>query len=489
MRAPIPHRSSSRRRLRSERGFAVPTVLLMMVAAFAIVGVAVTASIDAQRGTVRDQSSKEALAVAEAGVTKALLIYNGGLGLTTTAPCLTPVTNPPNTVQPRAVEADGWCAPVEGSGGGGTFSYQICPNTSFHACAGEGTIEIASTGTYNGVTRRVDVVASSAAGSQVFLDAGIKSQNDIVMDSNAEIHSATSAGGSITLGSTSTKLCGLATVGPDGTAAGSGTYSASEDCAPPLLPLDSVGEQEVVLPPVDQGEAATINDNCRITAAKSGTAACAGDATKRDTISGSPNNVVWDPAARRLDLTGQSTTLTLTGTTYSFCRLTMSQNSAIYVQAGEKVNIFFDSPEACGLPGYDSSTSGTKASTAQMYLQSNTRIAAGSGQALAIYFVGSPPPRPPGIRSGVLMSSNSDGNAACVQNFVIYGPFSEIELNSNSTYCGAIAGESIKMNSNARFYTNDAAQSISLPGAVPRYVINKFVDCSAAPASPPNAGC
>jgi hypothetical protein len=149
-----------------------------------------------------------------------------------------------------------------------------------------------------------------------------------------------------------------------------------------------------------------------------------------------------------------------------------------------KVTIFFDSPEACGLPPYNTTSGTLQKATAQMYLESNTRITAATGQALGLYFVGSPT-----IPTGILMSSNSDGNASCVQNFVIYAPLTQVELNSNSTYCGAIAGKSIHMDSNARFLTNDNARSIVLPGGAPHYVKSRFVDCSAATASPPNAGC
>jgi Tfp pilus assembly protein PilX len=404
-------RRIARRVAADERGFTMAAVLLMMVAAMATVTVAVTASINAQHGTVRDQDTKAALVAAEAGVTQALLVYNGGFTTTESAPCLTPVTNPPNTVQPRTTQlsgTDSWCAPVTGSSGGGSFTYQVCPATTTHPCAGKGTLEIVASGTVNGVQRRVDVVAKSANGSQVFLDAGVKSQTDIVMDSNAEIHSSSSAGRNIILGSTSTKLCGSATVGPDGTASGSGIYTASETCSPPLLPLTDVGHQTVVLPPVNQGDAPTVNDNCRITGARTGVSPCPGG--EKDLISGNKNNVSWDPVNRRLDLTGQSTTLTLTGTTYSFCRVTLSQNSAIYIQAGQKVNIYFDSPEACNLPAYDASTGQKQKSTAQLYMESNTRIsAAGTGQALAMFFVGSRT-----LPTGVLLSSNSDGNAACV---------------------------------------------------------------------------
>jgi hypothetical protein len=122
-----------------------------------------------------------------------------------------------------------------------------------------------------------------------------------------------------------------------------------------------------------------------------------------------------------------------------------------------------------------------------MWLESNTRItASGDPSALniAIYFVGSST-----IATGALMSSNSDQNAACVQNFVLYAPLTQIEMNSNSTYCGVIAGLSVHMDQNAKFITDDISRTVVLPGSTPHYSVSKFVDCSAAPASPPNSGC
>src|SRR5688572_11202322 len=59
--------------LRSDGGFAVPTVLFMLLAAFAVASVGAVASISSQRGVVRDQDTKEALTAAEAGVSQALL--------------------------------------------------------------------------------------------------------------------------------------------------------------------------------------------------------------------------------------------------------------------------------------------------------------------------------------------------------------------------------------------------------------------------------
>ena len=473
-----------------QHGFAVPTVMFMLLAAFAVVTVGVVASIQAQGGTVRDQRSKSALTAAEAGVGQALLSYNGGFSPSDAFPCLVPVSNPPNTVQPRATQADGWCASVGPitSGADGTFSYQVCPrwSESQGACmtsGSRGTVAVVSTGTVSGVTRRIEVTAKSSSGQQVFLDAGLKSQTNIVLDSNALVQSPSSAGGSITLGSTSTKLCGLATVGAAGTLTGSGQYFANPNCTSPLS-LSSVTHQDITLPPVNQGDAATNNDNFRITNAKS---TANPQPTPADVISGNKNDVTWNASTRQLALTGQKTSLTLTGRTYSLCKLTMQQNSSLYIQPNQSVTIFFDSPEHCGLPAYNPSSSTTQKQTAQMWLESNTRItASGDPSALniAIYFVGSST-----IATGALMSSNSDQNAACVQNFVLYAPLTQIEMNSNSTYCGVVAGLSVHLDQNAKFITDDISRTVILPGSAPHYSVSKFVDCSAAPASPPNAGC
>src|SRR5436189_3640867 len=98
-----------------QRGFAVPTVMFMLLAAFAIVSVGVTASIQAQSGSVRDQRTKSALTFAEAGVSQALLAYNGGFtppsdsGGNAVPTCYVPVSNPPNTVQPRSPLSGCWC--------------------------------------------------------------------------------------------------------------------------------------------------------------------------------------------------------------------------------------------------------------------------------------------------------------------------------------------------------------------------------------------
>src|SRR5438034_11812933 len=78
------------RRARDERGFAVPTVLFMVLAVFAVVSVGVVASISAQSGIARDQNSKAGLPEAESGVSQALLAYNSDRITPDGSPCLVP---------------------------------------------------------------------------------------------------------------------------------------------------------------------------------------------------------------------------------------------------------------------------------------------------------------------------------------------------------------------------------------------------------------
>jgi hypothetical protein len=103
---------------------------------------------------------------------------------------------------------------------------------------------------------------------------------------------------------------------------------------------------------------------------------------------------------------------------------------------------------------------------------------------VAVLFVGSP-----SRLTNLLMSSNTQVAGTCVQNFVIYAPLTHVEMNSNSQYCGAVAGNSIHMDSNAEVFTDSLSQSFVLPGTAPHYVTSKFVECRATGASPPNSGC
>jgi hypothetical protein len=412
---------------------------------------------------VRDQGTKTALEVAESGVSQALLYYNRGV-----SPC-------------TAAEGE-WCGPVTGmSVNGGDVTYWT--RLASGAACGVGNqvdcVEIVSQGSVNGVIRRVDVSASTVAteespGPGPFASAGVLSQESMTLDSNAVIHTGVATNGNITLNSNA-RQCGKASVGIGkklSPSPNSGYYSDASCKSKESTYL----QQALTLPPVNQGDAATNNDDGRL--------------FSQDLVSGNKSDACWNGVkadgkagacgSRELRVEHNSS-VTLSGSVYSFCKLTLLNNSALYVIAGKSVTIYFDSPEACKQPS----------GVTQLELQSNSRITSASGSAInvAMLFVGSET-----LATKVLLNSNTSVEESCDQNFVVYAPRSEVELDSNARFCGAIAGKTVHLDSHAQIWSSTGSESFSLPGVelpetVPHYTPYRFVECSAVQASPPNAGC
>lgn len=459
-----------KRFLSSEDGFAVPTVTLMLIAALGLAGAAVTTSIQGQSGTVRDQQTKTALAVAEAGVDQALLQFNRHGMASESEPCA--------PVGGGTPDAYGWCPEVtinanEQTPNAGTVSYRVRP-TGIELPSGDFAwteLEVVSLGTLAGTTRRVNVSASSSSGQNMFIDADVLSKDGIVLDSNSEIHSGTATNGDITVGPNA-EQCGPASVGVGNELGGGGDHHSEIDCTG----IGTATEGEISMPPVNQGDAATVNDNGRLFA--------------EDRISGKKADACWDgfngdgkatgACGERELLVVNNSSVTLSGTVYSFCKLTLKSNSSLYiapVDPGATVKIYFDSPEACGYG--DGAT--------QLELLSNSRITSTTGAAtnVALLFVGSED-----LSTTILLNSNTSVDGPCEQNFVIYAPFTDIELDSNTKFCGAMAGKSIHLDSNAEIWTSSGTDKFFLPNTPPHYEAELFVECTAvAPAATPDEGC
>jgi hypothetical protein len=450
-------------RARAESGFALPTTMLMLMAAFATVSVGVVTTISVQRGTVRDEGTKAALQLAQTGVDQALLQYN----------MITPSgTNPCSPVTTTGPSTGGWCQPVGPLTDvtGGTFTYQAHPyDVTLNGEPTKKVLEIVATGQFGGATRRVHVTAESLA-KNVFGDAQVKTSTGISLDSNSQIHASAATNGDITLASNA-KQCGQASVGIGRqlTLTGNAGYFHNHDCT---SPNSNVQQQQLTLPRVNQGDAATNNDNGRL--------------FTQDLVSGNKNRVCFNGhngngqndsscGTRELSLNSNSA-VTLTGGTYSFCKLTMRSNSSLYIAAGHTIAIYFDSPEACGYAS----------GVVQLDMASNTRITSTDGSAanVAMLFVGST------TRQTIInLSSNTAVGTNCQQNFVIYAPLSDIEMNSNSTYCGAIGAKSLHLDSNADIKTDPTHASLLLPPTSPHYSDPEFVECSVATGSTPTDGC
>lgn len=442
-------------RLAAESGMAVPLVLAVLVIGLSLGSAAVVASVQVQSGSIRDEDSKSAIAAADAAVAEAVFRQNkvptaGGNR------CL--VLGSGATLVPGPPAADGWCPAVSGSVGTASWTYRV---RHLAPVNGTETLEVVGTGTSDGVSRRVEVLARTENGGNPFSANAVVGKDFINLDAGAHINGNVATNGDITINSSAT-LCGTAQIGtePGDTLnlLGSGKHGGS-GCPQSTYP---VVKADTTLAPVFQGFVPSYNSNGRFFSQDLRT----------------DSGVTWDSATRTLNI-GGSSSLTLGGTNYSLCRLRMDSNSTIYIAAGADVRIYFDTPENCN----------QSSGVTQMELDSNTRIVPSSGNPshAAFLFVGSTstPPR----ETRVLLDSNSGGGgASCESFFVLYGPNTDIRLNSNSYWCGAVAGKSVHMDSNSDIIGLAGAAGFPLPAAL-LYRSIRYVECVGAATTAPDQGC
>lgn len=443
---------------RDESGMAILTVITTITVGLAVGGVAAVTATGAMSGSLRDERSKDALVAADAGAQVALLRQNQ-VEVSDDLPCVIEVAG---TFAAGAAGAGGWCPPISGSAGDASFSYRVRPAVASSLLS---RVEVVSTSTTNGVTRRVHTIAESPRASSIFSDSTVIGEDSISLNSNSRVTGNAATNGNITLNSNA-KLCGAAQHGEGmGLILNSNAAHGGPSCAQSTYPSSS---GVVTLPPVDQGEVTdpAFNDNDRIDPS---------DPAAPDTVSGNRGAVDWSPTARTLSI-GSNSALTLGGRDYSLCRLSLSSNSSLIVAAGASVRIFFDSPENC--PGLGSGP--------QLSMASNSRLTTTNGGPanLQLLFVGSP--------NAAITSDNVtiDSNSQTTMPVIIYAPRSAVHLNSNATILGAVAGATVSLDSNARINSHSDASGLELPLPL-KYEQRQFVECAAseAPSTAPSENC
>jgi hypothetical protein len=471
-------RNAIRRRVDAvtgDGGFTLPVVMLMVFAAFAIASAAVFASLSAQRGTTRDMQAKDALAGAEAGAHEALLRYNA----TTVAggswgQCL----------PSGSAISDGagwsWCPSQQGQMPDGTsYTYRVgFPQQVPGAPLPAHSAQVVSEGTSNGVTRRIDMTIRSASSQTPFTGAGIVGLNSISLSSNDSLYGNSATNGDLTL-STNDNVCGNVQVGPGRTVVG----------RTPTCPggAPTVTNGVTALPPVNQGNVASDDQNANANFFTVNTVSPTNtNAKRRVCFDGRNANGETDTSAstgcgpRELRLRNGSSgvSVTLQGGNYSLCKLTMESGTSLIVANGAKVTIYFDSPENCH---YTSATT-------QLSMDANTsvQVNGGTAQNMRMLFVGSDT-----IPTTAVMASNTEQNVTCNQDFVVYGPRTDITFASNSYFCGAVAGKTVTVSSKTTVRVSNEATGYTLPGWVDHYAIDDFKECTGAMASgaSPSSGC
>lgn len=464
-------------RAAGDGGFTLPTVMLMVFAAFAVASGAVLSSLSAQSGTMRDLRTKGALAAAEAGAHEGMLRYNAttvsGDSWGQCLPSGTPVSD-------GATPPYRWCPAQQATlPDGTTYTYRVgFPEQVPGAPLPAHTAQIISQGDSGGVTRRVDMTIRSASSQTPFTGAGIIGLNSIALSSNDSLNGNSATNGDVTL-STNDNVCGNVQVGPGRTVVG----------GPPTCPTGtpSVTQGVTSLPPVNQGTVAdpANNQNGNFFSVNPVSPTSTG-AKRRVCFNGI--NAAGEPATgtssgcgpRELRLRNGTSgvSVTLNGGNYSLCKLTLESGTTLYVANGAKVTIYFDSPEACG---YTSATT-------QLSMSSNTSIQVngGTSQNMRMLFVGSDT-----VPTAATMSSNTTQDVACNQDFIIYGPRTDIVFASNSYFCGAVAGKTVTVSSNTMVKTSNEASGYTLPGWVDHYAIDDFKECTGVmpTAGSPSSGC
>jgi Tfp pilus assembly protein PilX len=446
------------RRLRGETGIALPLVLMVLVVVTALAAVAAAGTIRANHQSLRDRNTKRSFQAAVAGIQSAndqttllqpdldqCVVKDGSGNLT------------------LAATSGGWCAAQSDDlGDNAGYTQYVSAGTRYtDATTGQELIrrEIVSTGTVNGVTRRVDTIVNAATaaplfpprfaavsldpidwGNQVRANGNVGSNGDITVRNQAVID-----GDAITPGNVWTYNTAVVTGSrPHGT-----------------LHLD----------PVDQGTSPGAS-NSRL-AFLSPRRASVGGTEDTCTQPVACSGISWNAGTRVLSLANDAT-LTLSGTSYSFCKITLRNRAKLIVAAGSTVKIFIDDPAHCS-PGLTDAGS--------VILSNNSELVNGNSSpaAMQLYLVGSP---------SVPTTLDFANSITSEMVMSIYAPYSSVHLENDAQIRGALAAKSIPIDNDATITYDPLVGGIS-GGGIPVYRSSRsWIECTAKPTGAAvNSGC
>jgi hypothetical protein len=422
---------------RDERGIAVPTAMMALIASFALASVAVISTVNVQQGTKRDHDSKEAIAAADAGANIALLRLNRFMPrLSTTTPCV----GPGGEFQ---TASGGWCPnSATESVGGATYSYAV---SAYNAT---GEINIVSVGTSGNVSRRVNVGLKTLSGKNIFAEEKLIGEDEIEIEgSSTVIETNLGTNGNI-VANAHPKICG------------NDRHGIGKEAPTPSCEGVKTEGNKVLPPVVPPATIATVNSNCRLAQN------CANGEV--DTAS-KKNGVSWSSSTRILSI-GSQTTLTMGGTDYWVCGLFVTSGK-IFMPVGSHVRIFVDTPAHCGLAS----------GATQVEITGNANIEStgfnpqqGYFEVPGIYLVGN---------GAVNLAGNSGGNE-----MMLYAPLSAVNIGGSATWNGMIAGNTLTLHGNPTIKSDSRIKppELTLAGIFQR---TRYVECTGATSSPPNANC
>lgn len=450
---------AARRLLDDQRGVALPVALAVLFAVATLAAIAARSGVTANTQSFRDRNVKRAIQAALAGVDAT--IYQMNLLEPAEKECV--VRGAGGALQVSPAPVSGWCsAQTESLDSGAAYSVEASQSTQLRMNSNGQYVtfrKIVSTGTVNGVKRRVYVTVTSPSGTPLFPKgyAGV-SLSPISFGNSVTINGALGSNGDITLSNTA-RVCGAVTPGPGKKL--TLNQSASQCAGYPKV----AAQQPFVLSPVNQRGASTTNDNGRICAAGPSSDPCT-----------NTGGMSWNPATRVLSMGNQST-LTLTGNTYSFCRIQMSQQAKIIIAARDvtrPLRIYMDSPQNCGGgAGMGSVVLGQGASIVNMNADpaSFMLLAVGSTTIATIIDLGQTGSPDPDIVMG------------------IYAPYSTVILRNSVKLRGAVAAKTLQMENSSSITYDSLVESFSEDTST-FYQRSDYVECTnVKTGSAPDTGC
>ena len=428
---------------RDQRGIAVPTAMMALIASFALASVAVMSTVDVQQGTQRDHNAKEAIAAADAGANIALLRLNRFLpSLTAATPCI----GPNGEFQ---TPTGGWCPSTTSEKvGKATYSYRISSFTE------AGTIDVVSVGSSGTVSRRVNVSLKTSTPKNIFAKERLISQDEMeIKGTGINIETDFGTNGNI-IDSGSPRLCGNERIGP-----------GKDGPTPTCGKQKTEGTQN--LPPISRpSNLETYNDNCRLELNCTGV-----KAGQKDTYSKKfSNKNPWvAPPTKKIDVATQNL-LTMGGTIYWVCQIEIQ--GTLYMPALTSVQIYVEKPQNCGLKSGDTQVviGGQAAVESDSYNASQ-----GLYEVPGIYVLGDG-------------SVKMEGKPASSNEVMIYAPESEIDIGGRAKWTGMIAGRTIKIHGNPTI-KSDPKLKLPETNVASLFERTRYVECAGATASPPNANC
>jgi hypothetical protein len=451
-------------RLGEEDGVAVVFAIQILAILTLMVVATMGSAVSLRDTTMRDVSSKQALAGALSGLDVARYRLNAVRPASNM--CLTSTAVAAGTGGAAAGECPAYVGDL---GNGDTYGYYVTPELVGGATCGGQAVSAGTTtkrcitafGTSDGVTRRTQTLVSRGqVPTSLFPFGGVVGLDfvDINENNHGNVASSVASNGPFDLKNCTGTVGGILTWKPGPTATMSENCSGTPVSEAPtptpwtLQPLDSI-----------YSGTETVNDNA--------------------SVFGSAAGFSYTPTGRVLKDTNNATLIIngpnpRTGSdgiwTFNFCSLTLTHVTSIKLLNGATARFLTDSGQRVG-SGCGASGKFDITNVSGMNYDTVTQVA-GDPQALQFFFYG----------TGNINVNNKSGFSAA-----LYAPDGAVKVTNETRWNGAVAAKSVNATNGFNFTSGDVSGIKAPSDASSTYARAGFVECrsAATAAADPESGC